>query len=59
MGRTMETLKRAAGLSGDANLDLRFSLPVSFRSFFALRSRMMGGYVSRRERKAEIVITPA
>lgn len=55
----MESLKRAAGLRGDANLDLRFSLPVSFRSLVALRSRRRGGYDSRREKKAEIVISPA
>ena len=55
----MEILKRAAGLSGDANLDLRFSLPVSFRSLFAFRSRRSGGYDSRRETKAKIVINPA
>ena len=59
MGRRMEILKRAAGLRGDASLDLSLSLPVSFRSFFALRSRRMGGYDSRREKKAEAVIAPA
>lgn len=59
MGRTMESLKRAPGLRGDANLDLSFSLPVSFRSLFAFRSRRIGGYDSRREKKAETVITPA
>ena len=59
MGRMMDILKRAAGLRGDANLDLSCSLPVSFRSLFALRSRRIGGYDSRREKKDEIVITPA
>ena len=55
----MEILKRAAGLRGDANLDLSFSLPVSLRSLFALRSRRSGGYDSRSEKKAKIVINPA
>ena len=55
----MESLKRADGLRGDANLDLKFSLPVSFRNLFALRSRRSGGYDSRREKKAKIVMSPA
>ena len=58
-GRMMESLKRAEGVSGEASLDLRFSLPVSFRSFAALRSRRRGAYVSRRKKKADIVIAPA
>ena len=59
IGRTIESLKRAAGVRGDANFDVRFPLPVSFLSFFALRSRRTGGYDSRREKKAETVIAPA
>ena len=55
----MEILKSAAGLRGEANLDLRSSLPVSFRNLFALRSRRTGGYDSRREKKAKMVISPA
>lgn len=58
MGRTIETLNNAVGVSGDFSFDVRFVLPVAFRSFAALRSRTTGAYVSLRKKKAEIEITP-
>lgn len=58
MGRTMESLKSAAGVSGDFSFDLKYALPVAFRSLAALRSKRIGAYVSRREKKAEIEIAP-
>lgn len=58
MGRTMESLKSAAGVRWDFSFDLRYVLPVAFRSFVALRSNRIGAYVSRRKKKAEIEIAP-
>ena len=55
----MESLKSCPGVYGDASFDFSSWLPVSFRSFLALRSSRTGGYDSRRQAKPIIVIVPA
>ena len=58
MGRTMESLNSADGVKVDFNFDCSRSFPVSFRRRLALRSRRIGGYVSRRKKRAEMENTP-
>ena len=45
-GRTMENLNSWPAVRPLSSLDRSFSLPVSARSFFALRFKMMGAEVS-------------